>query len=92
MTLTTAECILSIVRILNLYSFVLDPISGESEALVSLLRNPHLRNLMKTVDSAENKADAMKKAMQEPLFVELANQCLQIVEPSERKNDESDDE
>ncbi|XP_062844955.1 zinc finger HIT domain-containing protein 3 [Trichomycterus rosablanca] len=61
---------------------------GESEALISLLRNPHLRNLMMTVDSAEDKAGAMKKAMQEPLFVELANQCLQIIEPSERNDDD----
>ncbi|XP_041749386.1 zinc finger HIT domain-containing protein 3 isoform X2 [Coregonus clupeaformis] len=56
---------------------------GKSEELRALLRNPHLCQLMRSVDTAESKADAMKTAMQEPLFVELSDQCLQIVE----KND-----
>ncbi|KAI1902890.1 hypothetical protein AGOR_G00020970 [Albula goreensis] len=56
---------------------------GESEDLKALLYNPHLRQLLLSVDRAENKADAMKAAMQEPLFVEFADQCLKIVEPSE---------
>ncbi|XP_077079444.1 zinc finger HIT domain-containing protein 3 [Siphateles boraxobius] len=55
---------------------------GDSEALKGLLRNPHLRQLMMSVDSAENKAKAMKDAMQEPLFVEFADRCLQIIEPT----------
>uniref|UniRef100_A0A4W5N2B3 Zinc finger HIT domain-containing protein 3 n=1 Tax=Hucho hucho TaxID=62062 RepID=A0A4W5N2B3_9TELE len=53
---------------------------GKSEELRELLRNPHLRQLMRSVDTADSKADAIKTAMQEPLFVELSNQCLQIVE------------
>ncbi|XP_066516972.1 zinc finger HIT domain-containing protein 3 [Hoplias malabaricus] len=60
---------------------------GESEALMSMLQNPHLRQLMTMVDSAENKATAMKTAMQEPLFVELADQCLKIIEPTEENED-----
>ncbi|NP_956567.1 zinc finger HIT domain-containing protein 3 [Danio rerio] len=65
---------------------------GDSEALKGLLRNPHLRQLMMSVDSAENKAKAMKDAMQEPLFVEFADQCLKIIEPSETDNNEDDDD
>lgn len=61
---------------------------GESEALRSVLQNPHLRQLMTAVDSAENKAEAMKKAMQEPLFVEFADQCLKIIEPTEEGSDD----
>ncbi|KAL0994794.1 hypothetical protein UPYG_G00127250 [Umbra pygmaea] len=53
---------------------------GESESLRKLLLNPHLQQLMRSVDAAENKADAMKAAMHEPLFIELSDQCLQIVE------------
>ncbi|XP_021473062.2 zinc finger HIT domain-containing protein 3 [Oncorhynchus mykiss] len=56
---------------------------GKSEELRELLRNPHLRQLMSSLDAADSKADAIKTAMQEPLFVELSDQCLQIVE----KND-----
>ncbi|XP_072548868.1 zinc finger HIT domain-containing protein 3 [Salminus brasiliensis] len=61
---------------------------GESEALKSMLQNPHLRQLMMAVDSADDKGEAMKKAMQEPLFVEFADQCLKIVEPTEVGNDD----
>lgn len=64
--------------------FVID--AGDSEDLKSLLKNPHLQQLMMAVDSAEDKAKAMKNAMQEPLFVEFADQCLKIIEP---KNEEA---
>lgn len=60
---------------------------GESEDLKDLLRNPHLRRLLVAVDTAENKVDIMKTAMQEPLFVELADQCLKIVEPTDTEED-----
>ncbi|XP_060718417.1 zinc finger HIT domain-containing protein 3 isoform X1 [Tachysurus vachellii] len=66
---------------------------GESKELMTLLQNPHLRKLMLSVDSAADKSKAMKKAMQEPLFVELANQCLQIIEPTKvQAHDEDDDD
>ncbi|XP_055054142.2 zinc finger HIT domain-containing protein 3 [Misgurnus anguillicaudatus] len=65
---------------------------GDSEALKSLLVNPHLRQLMMSVDSAENKDMAMKNAMQEPLFVEFADQCLKLIEPEETEHDDDDDE
>ncbi|XP_059685213.1 zinc finger HIT domain-containing protein 3 [Gavia stellata] len=59
---------------------------GESEELRGLLRNPHLRQLLLTVDQAEDKSSLMKKYMQEPLFVEFADCCLRIVEPPEKEN------
>lgn len=65
---------------------------ADSEALKGLLRNPHLRQLMMSVDSAEDKAKATKDAMQEPLFVEFADQCLKIIEPTETEKDNNDDE
>lgn len=65
---------------------------GGSEALKGLLRNPHLRRLVMSVDSAEDKAKAMKDAMQEPLFVEFADQCLNIIEPTETEKDFDDEE
>lgn len=54
--------------------------TGQSKELRDLLCNPHLRRLLRSVDSAESKAEAMKAAMQEPLFVEFSDQCLTIVE------------
>ncbi|XP_030328653.1 zinc finger HIT domain-containing protein 3 [Strigops habroptila] len=59
---------------------------GESEELRALLLNPHLRQLLLTVDQAEDKSSLMKKYMQEPLFVEFADCCLGIVEPPEKEN------
>ncbi|XP_041053754.1 zinc finger HIT domain-containing protein 3 [Carcharodon carcharias] len=59
---------------------------AKSEELKSLLCNPHLKQLLLTVDEAEDKESIMKTAMQEPIFVEFADQCLQIVEPPEKEN------
>ncbi|XP_054066348.1 zinc finger HIT domain-containing protein 3 [Rissa tridactyla] len=59
---------------------------AESEELRGLLLNPHLRQLLLTIDQAEDKSSLMKKYMQEPLFVEFADCCLRIVEPPEKEN------
>ncbi|XP_064323820.1 zinc finger HIT domain-containing protein 3 isoform X1 [Phalacrocorax carbo] len=59
---------------------------GESRELRGLLLNPHLRQLLLTVDQAEDKSSLMKKYMQEPLFVEFADCCLRIIEPPEKEN------
>ncbi|XP_068457374.1 zinc finger HIT domain-containing protein 3 [Clinocottus analis] len=53
---------------------------GESKELKELLINPHLRRLLRCIDSADSKDIAMKAAMQEPLFVEFSDRCLKIVE------------
>ncbi|KAL1779373.1 zinc finger protein HIT domain-containing protein 3 [Sigmodon hispidus] len=62
---------------------------GESATLRSLLLNPHLRQLMLNLDQGDNKAKLMKAYMQEPLFVEFADCCLGIVEPSPSQNRDS---
>ncbi|XP_036054267.1 zinc finger HIT domain-containing protein 3 [Onychomys torridus] len=59
---------------------------GESATLSSLLLNPHLRQLMVNLDQGEDKAELMKACMQEPLFVEFADCCLGIVEPSRSRD------
>ncbi|KFV06133.1 hypothetical protein N340_08233, partial [Tauraco erythrolophus] len=60
---------------------------GNFEKLAGARRgNPHLRQLLLTVDQAEDKSSLMKKYMQEPLFVEFADCCLRIVEPPEKEN------
>ncbi|XP_052052662.1 zinc finger HIT domain-containing protein 3 [Apodemus sylvaticus] len=59
---------------------------GESETLRSLLLNPHLRQLMLSLDQGDDKARLMRACMQEPLFVEFADCCLRIVEPSQNRD------
>ncbi|KAM6970626.1 zinc finger HIT domain-containing protein 3 [Aplochiton taeniatus] len=56
---------------------------GQSRELRDLLQNPHLRQLLRSIDAADSKADAMKAAMQEPLFVELSDKCLKIVDKTD---------
>ncbi|XP_063002490.1 zinc finger HIT domain-containing protein 3 [Elgaria multicarinata webbii] len=60
---------------------------SESEELKGILLNPHLRALLLDVDRAEDKSAALKKYMQEPLFVEFADCCLRTVEPPEEENE-----
>ena len=52
---------------------------ASSSELKQLLANPHLRNLVLEVDGAEDKNAIMQAAMQEPLFLELADVCLVAV-------------
>uniref|UniRef100_A0A8C0GRW4 Zinc finger HIT-type containing 3 n=1 Tax=Chelonoidis abingdonii TaxID=106734 RepID=A0A8C0GRW4_CHEAB len=59
---------------------------GESKELRSLLLNPHLQQLLLTVDQAKEKDSLIKTYMQEPLFVEFADCCLRVVEPPEKEN------
>ncbi|KAM9385350.1 zinc finger HIT domain-containing protein 3 [Pholidichthys leucotaenia] len=62
---------------------------GHSKELRDLLCNPHLRQLLCLVDGADCKDEAMKAAMQEPLFVEFSDQCLKIIQ-NEDKSIEDD--
>ena len=48
------------------------------------MKNPDLQSMLKAVDNAENAAEAMDKAMKDPTFVEFADECLKIVEDSDR--------
>ncbi|KAM9847122.1 zinc finger HIT domain-containing protein 3 [Aulostomus maculatus] len=64
---------------------------GQSKDLRDLLCNPHLRRLLKSIDGADSKEEAMKAAMQEPLFVEFSDQCLKIVENEEKSGVSSKD-
>nr|CAG4638866.1 EOG090X0JQ4 [Cyclestheria hislopi] len=52
-----------------------------SEEVKVCLSNPHLRDLLTSLVGSENTEGSMDKAMQEPLFLELVNACLNVVEP-----------
>lgn len=53
---------------------------NHSEHLKNLLRNPHLRKLIREVQSSRNPSNAMIVAMQEPIFVEFADECMKVVD------------
>lgn len=59
------------------------PFAEQSEELKSIMSNPNLRTILKHLDSSRNPKAAMEDAMQEPLFVEFANACLKVVDPSD---------
>ena len=54
---------------------------GDSDKLKNLLSNKHLRNLMVDVNEQDVHVDKkMEKLMQEPLFQEFSNVCLNILQ------------
>uniref|UniRef100_A0A8C2M0B5 Zinc finger HIT domain-containing protein 3 n=1 Tax=Cricetulus griseus TaxID=10029 RepID=A0A8C2M0B5_CRIGR len=62
--------------------------SDEEEDRVSLqnLKSLGESQLMVNLDQGDNKSKLMKACMQEPLFVEFADCCLRIVEPSQKRD------
>ncbi|TGZ41801.1 zinc finger HIT domain-containing protein 3 [Temnothorax curvispinosus] len=53
----------------------------DSKELIKCLQNPYLRDIMKAVVDSSNPTEAIASAMKEPIFLEMADACLQIVEP-----------
>ena len=53
---------------------------GDSEEVKAMLQNPHLRAMLENLVNSSDPAAGMEAAMQEPIFVELADQCLKVVE------------
>ncbi|XP_076625292.1 zinc finger HIT domain-containing protein 3 [Colletes latitarsis] len=51
-----------------------------SEELKNCLKNPHVRDIMCAILTNENPTKAIALAMAEPIFVEMADACLKIVE------------
>lgn len=58
----------------------------DSEELKELLKNPHLRNYLQEINGAIKPWNAMKLAMQEPLFLEFADVCLKLVQEEEEQH------
>ncbi|GFS01031.1 zinc finger HIT domain-containing protein 3 [Elysia marginata] len=53
---------------------------GRSSTIAALLENPHLRAMMENLVNTDKPDMAMASAMQEPIFTELADACLRIVD------------
>lgn len=59
---------------------------GQSEKMNELLTNKHLRDFLAFLDSSEDKAMLMRKAMREPLFLEFVDVCLETMNPEQRRD------
>ncbi|XP_020279017.1 zinc finger HIT domain-containing protein 3 [Pseudomyrmex gracilis] len=57
-----------------------------SEDLKECLKNPHVRDIMRGILNSSNPTEAIALAMTEPIFVEMADICLKIVEPLDEYN------
>lgn len=44
-----------------------------------MLENPHLRSLMVGLVESNDPGQTVEAAMQEPLFLELADECLDLI-------------
>ena len=59
---------------------------GQSEKLKELLTNKHLRDFLAFLDSSDDKAMLMRKAMREPLFLEFVDVCLETMNPEQNRH------
>nr|XP_039272579.1 zinc finger HIT domain-containing protein 3-like [Styela clava] len=50
-----------------------------SIALKDLLKNPHLRTILCEMDKSGCKEEHLSNLMQEPIFVEFADECLKTI-------------
>lgn len=49
------------------------------------LKNPHVRDIVTAILNDPDPTKAIGLAMTEPIFVELADACLQLVEPPDEE-------
>ncbi|CAD6206032.1 GSCOCG00010002001-RA-CDS [Cotesia congregata] len=59
---------------------------GHSEEVKKCLENPHVRDIAQAILNNPNPTKAIALAMTEPIFVELADACLRVVEPIDTMN------
>nr|CAG4652337.1 EOG090X0JQ4 [Triops cancriformis] len=52
----------------------------DNENVKKCLENPHVRQILTSLVNSPNPRTAMQSAMQEPIFMEFADACLNIVE------------
>ncbi|XP_014232926.1 zinc finger HIT domain-containing protein 3 [Trichogramma pretiosum] len=59
----------------------------QNEELKNCLKNPHLKDYVREILEDSDPTGAISRAMKEPLFVELADHCLKVVQdlPEEEK-------
>ncbi|XP_011312038.1 zinc finger HIT domain-containing protein 3 [Fopius arisanus] len=55
----------------------------DNEDVKESLKNPHVRDIVRAILNDSDPTKAIALAMTEPIFVELADACLKVVEPQE---------
>lgn len=55
----------------------------ESDDVKMCLANPHVRKIIEDTLTSADRTEAISRAMTEPIFVELADACLKVVEPQD---------
>ncbi|CAH8536532.1 unnamed protein product [Schistosoma margrebowiei] len=50
-----------------------------SDKIRDLLKNPHLRSLLRFLNDTNKPYSALENVMREPIFVEFSDECLKIV-------------
>lgn len=58
-------------------------ISETSAELKKCLENPHVRHILEELDRAPHPDEAIQEYMQEPIFTELVDACLNVIEPQD---------
>ncbi|KAF9822632.1 hypothetical protein SFRURICE_012411 [Spodoptera frugiperda] len=53
----------------------------QSTELKKCLENPHVREILDLLDTSPYPDELMKKYMQEPIFTEFVDACLNVVQP-----------
>jgi len=54
---------------------------GDSRVVKEILNNPHLVTILQSLDSSNQPERLLNDAMQEPIFLEFASECLSVVLP-----------
>lgn len=54
--------------------------------LKKCLENPHVREILDLLDTSPYPDELMKKYMQEPIFTEFVDACLNVVQPQSDNN------
>lgn len=57
----------------------------DSEEVQNCLKNPQVRDIISFVLNDKDPTKAIAKAMTEPVFVDLADACLKVVEASDEE-------
>ncbi|XP_060803225.1 zinc finger HIT domain-containing protein 3 [Amyelois transitella] len=58
----------------------------KSAGVKKCLENPHVRKILEELDKSPHPDELIQEYMQEPIFTELVDECLSVVEPPDNKD------
>jgi len=63
-------------------------LSGKCDITKHMLKNKHLREILSGIDQAQDQETMLKNAMNEPIFTEFVDHCLNVVKPAQTEKNE----